>query len=225
MQNDRSYLYSWWQKFSCWRRPPQRIPSLTTSSNFSRALQTCNVTFFNDWLLNTCQGWKKRFFRNMRWAKLTCRSISLGSPWRKKISKQTRHILESLIGHYKYNVSMIYINISIWYKHLYHPPCANVMHDPHALSIFHRELISKLEGHVSRCYTFFERGSIYKAKMMFFSVFILLYWSWYLLKLTCLCQNLDGVVTEFSNAELLISAMKFFKSTHGIEKQGNDQRE
>ena len=42
------------------------------------------------------------------------------------------------------------------------------MHDPHALAIFHRELISKLEGHVSRCYTFFERGSIYKAKMMFF---------------------------------------------------------
>ena len=97
------------------------------------------------------------------------------------------------------------------------------MHDPHALSIFHRELISKLEGHVSRCYTFFERGSIYKDKMMFVSVFILLYWSWYLLKLTCLCQNLDGVVTKFSNAELLISAMKFFKSTHGIEKQGNDQ--
>ena len=93
------------------------------------------------------------------------------------------------------------------------------MHDPHALSIFHRELISKLEGHVSRCYTFFERGSIYKAKMIFFSVFILLYWSWYLLKLTCLCQNLDGVVTKFSNAELLISAMKFFKSTHGIEKK------
>ena len=99
------------------------------------------------------------------------------------------------------------------------------MHDPHALSIFHRELISKLEGHVSRCYTFFERGSIYKAKMIFFSVFILLYWSWYLLKLTCLCQNLDGVVTKFSNAELLISAMKFFKSTHGIEKNREMTRE
>ena len=60
-----------------------------------------------------------------------------------------------------------------------------------------------------------------KLKWCFFPVFILLYWSWYLLKLTCLCQNLDGVVTKFSNAELLISAMKFFKSTHGIEKQGN----